>query len=95
MDKIQAYRDKLEAQLKEWKEKISVLEETAAKATGETKAEMLQSIKELRQKKAVVKEKWDALQKETGIAFDKMTEGAEKAATELKSAIDKVVSRFK
>jgi len=72
-----------------------VLEETAAKASGETKAEMLQSIKELRQKKAVVKEKWDALQKETVIAFDKMTEGVEKAATELKGAIDKVVSRFK
>jgi len=95
MDKMQAYRDKLEAQLKEWKEKIVVLEEAAARATGETKAEMLQSIKELRQKKTVVKEKWDALQKETGIAFEKMTEGVEKAATELKDAIDKVVSRFK
>jgi len=95
MDKMQAYREKLEAQLKEWKEKIAVLEEKAAKATGETKAEMLQSIKELRQKKGVVKERLEALQKESGIAFDKMKEGVEKTTTELKSALDKVVSRFK
>lgn len=95
MDKMQAYREKLEAQLKEWKEKIALLEETAAKASGETKVEMLRAINELRQKKGVVKEKWDVLQKESGIAFDRMKEGVEKAATELKSAIDKVVSRFK
>ena len=95
MDKMEACREKLEAQLKEWKVKIEMLEERAARATGETKAEMMSSIEELRQKKEVVKEKWIALQKESGIAWDTMKEGVEKAGSELKSALDKVVSRFK
>jgi hypothetical protein len=95
MDKMETYREKLEAQLKEWKAKIDMLEEKAAKATGETKAEMMRSIEELRQKKVVVKEKWNALQKESGIAWDTLKEGVEKAVSELKSALDKVISRFK
>ena len=41
MDKKDLYREKLEAQLKEWKAKIEMLEEKAAKATGETKTELL------------------------------------------------------
>jgi rubrerythrin len=95
MEKMDAYREKLEAQLKDWKAKIEMLEEKAAKATGETKTELLRAIGELRQKKEAVKEKWTRLQKESGAAWDKMREGLDKAAVELKNALDKVVSRFK
>jgi hypothetical protein len=95
MDKMQAYREKFEAELQEWKAKIELLEEKAAKATGETKTELLRSIKELRQQKAVVKEKWQAVQKESGVVLDKMKESVEKAASELKSALENVVKRFK
>ncbi|HEY6008502.1 MAG TPA: hypothetical protein VIU40_09300 [Geobacteraceae bacterium] len=95
MDKMEAYREKLQAQLKEWKTKIEMLEEKAARSTGETKAEMLRSIEELRQKKEVVKEKWNALQKEGGVVWDKMIEGVDAAVSELKSALDRIISRFK
>ena len=95
MEKMEAYREKLEAQLKEWKTKIEMLEKKAAKATGETKTELMKSIGELRQKKELVKEKWNALQKESSSAWDTMKEGLEKAASEFKSALDKVASRFK
>lgn len=95
MEKMQAYREKLEAQLKEWKEKIELLEGKAAKATGETRAEMLQAINELREKKAAVRGKWDTLQQESGIAFDKMKDGVERATADLKSTFDKLISRFK
>lgn len=95
MDKKDVYREKLEAQLKEWKAKLEMLEDKAAKATGETKTELMRAIGELRQKKEVVKEKWNELQKESSAAWDTMKEGLEKAASELKSALDKVVSRFK
>ena len=95
MDKMDAYREKLEAQLKEWKTKIEMLEDKAAKATGETKTDLMRAIGELRQKKEVVKEKWSELQKEGSSAWDTMKEGLEKAVSELKSALDKVVSRFK
>ena len=72
-----------------------MLEDKAAKATGETKAELMRAIGELRQKKGVVKDKWNDLQKESSAAWDTMKEGLEKAAAELKSALDKVTSRFK
>jgi phosphoenolpyruvate-protein kinase (PTS system EI component) len=95
MDKMEAYREKLEAQLKEWKAKIDMLEKRAAEASGETKAELMRAIGELRQKKELVKEKWAELQKEGSAAWDTMKEGLEKAASEFKSALDRVASRFK
>jgi phosphoenolpyruvate-protein kinase (PTS system EI component) len=95
MDKMEAYREMLDAQLKEWKAKIEMLEKKAAEASGETKAELMRAIGELSQKKELVKEKWTELQKESSAAWDTMKEGLEKAAAEFKSALDKVVSRFK
>jgi phosphoenolpyruvate-protein kinase (PTS system EI component) len=95
MDMMEAYREKLEAQLKDWKAKLEMLEKKAAEATGETKAELMRAIGELRQKKGLVKEKWTELQKEGSAAWETMKEGVEKAASEFKGALDKVISRFK
>ena len=95
MDRLEAYREKLEAQLKEWKAKIEMLEKKAAEASGETKTELMRAIGELRQKNGLVKEKWAELQKESSAAWDTMKEGLEKAASEFKSTLNKVVSRFK
>jgi phosphoenolpyruvate-protein kinase (PTS system EI component) len=95
MDKMENYREKFETQFKEWKAKIEMLEGKAAKATGETKTEMMKAIGELSQKKEVVKEKWNKLEKESGVAWETMKEGVEKSAAELKTALDKIVSRFK
>ena len=95
MDKMDAYREKLETQMKEWKTRIEILEDKAAKATGETKTELIKAVGELRQKKDIVKEKWNELQKGSSSAWDTMKEGLEKAVSELKHSYDKVVSRFK
>ena len=95
MDKMDAYREKLEAQLKEWKSKIEMLEKKATEASGETKTELMRAIGELRQKKELVKEKWSELQKESSATWDTVKDGLEKAASEFKNALDKVVSRFK
>lgn len=95
MDKMDVFRQKLEAQLKEWKSKIEMLEDRASNATGETNTELMRAIGEVRQKIEVVKEKLNALQKESSVAWDTMKEGVEKASAELKSALDKVLSRFK
>ncbi len=95
MDKMEAYREKLEAQLKEWKAKIEMLENKAAEASGETRSELMRVIGDLRQKKGLVKEKLTELQKESSAAWDTMKDGLEKTASEFKNALDKVVSRFK
>ncbi len=95
MEKMEEYRQKLEVQLKEWKAKIELLEDKAAKATGETRTELVRAIDELRQKKGVVKDKLNELQKESGVVWEQMKERVDKAASELKSALDKVLSKFK
>jgi multidrug resistance efflux pump len=95
MDKKEEYTKKLEAQLKEWKAKIDILEARGAKITSEAKTELMREIKELRQKKGIVKEKWNELQKVSGDSWDTMKVGVEKAAAELKGAMDRVISRFK
>lgn len=95
MERMEEYRHKLEAQLKEWKAKIELLEDKAAKATGETRTELVKAVGELRQKKEVVKEKLNELQKGTGVVWDQMKERVDSAASELKDALERVISRFK
>jgi hypothetical protein len=95
MEKREEYRKRMEAQLKEWKTKIELLEAKGSEFTAATKTEFLKDMEELRKKKGVVKDKWTELQKMSGESWDSMKGGVEKASAELKSALDKVVSRFK
>jgi len=95
MDKKDAYREKLDAQLKEWKAKIDQLESKVASVSSDAKDELAKEIEDLRRRKAVVKEKWNELQKTGGETWDKMKDGVEKASGELKEKLDKVLSRFK
>ena len=95
MDKKEEYREKLEAQLKEWKAKIETLEVRGAKFTAETKTDLMREIEELRHKKGIVKDKWNELQKSGGDSWDTMKEGVEKVAADFKSAMERVLSRFK
>jgi hypothetical protein len=71
------------------------LEARGAKFTSEGKTELMREIGGLRQKKGIVKEKWNELQKVSGDSLDTMKEGVEKAAAELKVSLDRVISRFK
>lgn len=95
MDKKEIYRKNIELQLKEWKAKIDMLESKASTLSSEAKTTLMKEIKELRGKKSVVKEKWNELQKSGGDTWDKMKDGLEKSAEELKKAVEKVVARFK
>lgn len=89
------HRQKMETLSKEWKTKFGELDEKATRATGETKTELVKALGELRQKNEIFKEKWSALQKESGAAWESMKAGAEKAAVELKESVEKVGTRFK
>ncbi|RII29689.1 MAG: hypothetical protein CXR30_10210 [Geobacter sp.] len=95
MDKKKEYLDKVEAQLKEWKNMIDRLEARTSMVSSERKSDLMKEIEELRRKKVVVKEKWEDMQKTGGEVLDTLKEGVEKAAAELKQALDKVISRFK
>jgi chromosome segregation ATPase len=95
MDRKEDYRERLEAQLKEWKAKIDRLEARTSLVSAEVRAELMRAIEELRRKKMVVKERLNELEKTGGELWDTLKEGVEKAADELKHALDKAVSRFK
>ncbi len=95
MNTKEEYLKKLEAQFREWKFKIDTLENKASVASSEVKAELLREIDLLRGKKAVVKEKWEELLKSGGEVWEVMKDGVEKASSDLKTALDKVMTRFK
>jgi len=95
MDKKDVYREKLGAQLKEWKTKIDQLETKLSSLSSDAKNELIKEIEDLRKQKTVVREKWNELQKTGGEAWDKLKDGAEKASVELKEKLEKVISRFK
>lgn len=95
MDRKEEYLKRLEAQFREWKAKIDRLEARTSLISSETNADLRREIEELRRKKMVVKERWNELQKSGGEAWDTLKEGVEKAAADLKLALDKVVSRFR
>lgn len=94
MDKKEAYRKKFEAQLKEWKATIDQLENRAASLSSEARNELVREIEELRRQKVGIREKWNDRQKTGGEAWDKMKDGLEKAAAELKESLGKALSRF-
>lgn len=95
MEKKEEYRKRMEAQLNEWKTKIEQLEARGAEFTAAAKTEFLKDIEELRKKKGLVKEKWNELQKVSSESWETAKEGVELAAKELRSALERVISRFK
>ena len=95
MDKKDAYREKLDIRIKEWKAKIDLLEARATSVSSDAKHELIKEIEDLRRRKAVVKDKWNELQKTGGETWDKMKDGLEKTSVDLKEKLDKVLLRFK
>jgi chromosome segregation ATPase len=95
MDRREAYREKLDAQLKELKTKIDRLESRVSTLSAEAKAELSREIHDLRGRKMIVREKWNELQKSGGEAWDAMKEGMDRAVADLKESLERVISRFK
>lgn len=95
MGRREAYREKLEAQLKELKAKIDQLESRVSTLSAEAKAELARDIHDLRTRKMIVRETWNELQKTGEDAWDTMKEGVEKGVAELREALERVISRFR
>lgn len=86
MDKT-TYKEKLEAQLKEWQGEIDKLKAEAEKKSTETKATYQERINELEQRTNQVKEKLSAL-KETGDdKWEDVRKEIDKETTEIKAQI--------
>jgi hypothetical protein len=90
-----AYKEKIEAQLKEFAAKIEVLAAKAEKAKAEAKVKYSQQIEGLRAKQESVRQKLQDLKEPGGEAWDDLKKGIDAAIGDLTAAVQSAVSRFK
>jgi uncharacterized protein YukE len=95
MDDKELYREKLEAKFKEMKARVELLEAKAAQVKAESKLEFQKHLDELRQKRDAVQGKLEEVKKSGGEAWHDLRSGMEKAAEELKQAIDRAMDKFR
>jgi len=95
MDDKELYREKLEAKFKEMKARVELLEAKAAQVKAESKLEFNKHLAELRQKRDALQGKLDEVKKSGGEAWKDLRSGMEKAAEELKQAIDRAMDKFR
>lgn len=95
MEEKKAYREKLEAQMREWSAKIDVLKAKADQAEAEAKIEYRNRIEDLRQKKEALRVKLGELQNASDAAWKDIKAGTEKAAADLKDALQSALAKFK
>lgn len=86
---------KIEAQIKELDERFKTLEAKASHFKDAAKVEIDNQLKALLKKKDELMEKERQLKNTSGEAFGIMKEGLGKAASELKSALDQSIAKFK
>lgn len=95
MDSKEAYREKLEAQMREWSAKIDLLKARADQAKAEAKIEYNKGIEDLHQRKEALQAKVRELQHASDAAWKDIKAGTEKAAADLRDALQRALSKFK
>ena len=95
METKDAYKARIDAQLKEWSAKIAELKAKANVAEAHIKAEYLKQVEALQTKKEETQTKLEELKKAGDEAWETLKVGVEHAAFELKNAIYNAASKFK
>ncbi|BCR06748.1 hypothetical protein DESUT3_38170 [Desulfuromonas versatilis] len=95
MEEKQAYREKFEARLRELKAQLELLEAKADLAKAEAGIEYQKQIKELRQKRDAMSARLEELKKAGGDAWRDLRTGLEKAAEDLKGALERARDKFR
>ena len=91
----EAHRENLEAQMREWSAKIDVMKAKADQAEADAKIEYQNRIEDLRQKKEALQAKLSELQNASDAAWKDIKAGTERAAADLKDALQSALSKFK
>jgi len=95
MSDQQAYIDKYKAQLDQWEAEIESLKAKAAETSAETRIEYEKQIGDLQEKISEHRRKMEEASEAGSDAWQELKAGLDKAFTELQSAWDKAVSRFR
>jgi hypothetical protein len=95
MEKKDAYREKVRAQIKEWESMIDLLQARGEKAAVETKIEIRKAVENLRSEKNDLQKRLSEAMASGAEAWEDLKKGLEKAVVEMKSALDKAMAKFK
>ena len=95
MEKKNAYREKIQTQIKEWESMISDLQARGEKATASAKVEIKSAVEKLQSEKKDLQKRLAEMMSSGGEAWDKLKDGTEKAVADMKNAIDKAMTKFK
>lgn len=94
MDRKDAYEDKLQAQLDDWKAQIASLRAKAEKASAEARLKFIDEVDDLRAHQKTAQAKLDALQQAQGEAWKDMKSGIETAWDDMGKAMRHAAKRF-
>lgn len=95
METKDAYRQKLDAQLKEWSAQISLLAAKAENASADVKLKYALELDEIKAKQREVVQKMKELELSSGEAWEKLKVTADKVLDDLKTGISQAMSKFK
>lgn len=95
METKDAYRQKLDAQLKEWHAQISLLAAKAENASADVKLKYALELDEIKAKQREVVQKMRELELSSGEAWEKLKVTADKVLDDLKTSISQAMSKFK
>lgn len=89
------YKEKLDAQLKEWSAQVNLLEARIDSFTADMKIMRTEEIQALRAKQHAASEKLKELGKATGDAWEQVRGTADKMWDDLKKGLSDAQSKFK
>lgn len=95
MNMKEAYLQKIEAQMEEWRSEIDRMKAKAAKADADAKLQYDEKILELRTKEKAAQEKLTELKNAGEDAWEDLKAGVEIATASLGEALKSASSRFK
>lgn len=90
-----AYKQKMEAQLKEWSAQINLLEAKLENVGADMKVKRAEEIKALRGKQHAASEQLKELEKASADAWENVKETADKIWLDLKAGVTAAHSKFK
>lgn len=95
METKDAYKHKLDAQLKEWNAQIDLLAAKAESAGADVKLKYAQELDVLRDKQHQAAEKMKELDVASGEAWDEIKNAADNLWDDLKTGVANTVAKFK
>lgn len=91
----EAYQQKLETQLDEWRARVDKLEAKASQVSADARIEYNEQLQDLKAKQAAAKSKLEELKGASNDAWDDLKLGVDEAWDNLSHSVSDAAARFK